>query len=300
MNKKEILSEIENFLSTIEILRSEDGCPWDRVQTPMSMRSDLVEEAFEASAAISEENPCHAKEELGDLFLNTLMVSYMFEQNKDFKISEVVGELTEKLIRRHPHVFKESEGQSQVEKKVTNSEEVLAQWNKIKDNVENRKKEHILDEVPENFPVLLRAYKLQKKAAKKGFDWDSSDLVKDKIFEEVDEIEEAQNIKNIEFKKAEEIFPENDKTVEPFTKYSTDELDSAQKNVEEEVGDLLFACVNYARHLGVNPEIALDRANRKFKKRFDFVESSMKENNLSMEYKNLDKMEEFWNIAKKQ
>ena len=136
MNKTLIVNEFLKFLETIEILRSENGCPWDKVQTPESMRGALIEEAIEASSAISEKNPCHAKEELGDLFLNTLMISYMYEQNNDFSIDSVISSLTEKLIRRHPHVFKESEGASEMKGKVSSSTQVLEQWNKIKDNVE--------------------------------------------------------------------------------------------------------------------------------------------------------------------
>ena len=298
MNKTKAVESFKKFLDTIEILRSENGCPWDKVQTPMSMRPDLIEEAFEASDAILENSPNHVKEELGDLFLNTLMVSYMFEQSGDFEVADVISELTEKLIRRHPHVFPESEGKSQVEKRVQNSEEVLNQWNKIKENVEKRKSDHILDEVPENFPVLLKAYKMQKKAAKKGFDWKESNLVVEKILEELSEVKEAENEKNLEFENAKKIFNQN-QTVEPFTKYSTKKLDDSQNHVEEEIGDLLFSVVNYARHLGVNPEIAVSRTNKKFKNRFDFVETKMKENNIPMNYEHLKEMDEFWNLAKR-
>lgn len=299
MNKKEALAAFEKFLDTIETLRSPEGCPWDKVQTPMSMRRDLIEEAIEASAAISENNPEHAKEELGDIFLNTLMVSYMYEQSGDFKIGEVIGELTEKLIRRHPHVFKDSSGKSQMEGNVKSSEEVLKQWDKIKDNVEGRKMLHILDEVPENFPVMLRAFKLQKKAAKKGFDWKEKEPVIEKIREELEEVQEAAVLVDSETEKAGKLFASPDQHVEPFTTVSTPELDSRQKDLEGEVGDLLFAVVNYARHLGVNPEVALDRTNRKFKKRFDFVETKMEENKIPMDLDHLKEMDVYWDEAKK-
>lgn len=299
MNKTLIVNEFLKFLETIEILRSENGCPWDKVQTPESMRGALIEEAIEASSAISEKNPCHAKEELGDLFLNTLMISYMYEQNNDFSVDSVISSLTEKLIRRHPHVFKESEGASEMKGKVSSSTQVLEQWNKIKDNVEARKKNHILDEVPENFPLLLRAYKLQKKASKKGFDWKETDCVIQKILEELNEVKEVEKIKRDAFSDALKKFPEDDKTVEPFTLYSTEALDEAQKNLEDEVGDLLFSVVNYSRHLGVNPEVALDKANRKFKKRFDYVETQMEENNIPWDDEHIDEREKFWEAAKK-
>lgn len=275
--------------NVVKILRCPEGCPWDKEQTPLSMRRDLIEETFEAVDAITQEDPFHAKEELGDVMLNATMISYMYEQKGDFSVAEVLNELAEKLIRRHPHVFPESEGSVCANTPVTNGEQVLNQWDRIKENLEGRKTECILDEVPQGFPPLLKAYKMQKKAAKKGFDWDNVEDVKAKITEELAEVEEARL-------KVNELLKNQDAHV--FEMKSSKEADEAQKELEGEIGDLLFAVVNYARHLGVDPETALNATNTKFHKRFSYVQKKMEENEIPMIQENLSKMDEFWNEAK--
>lgn len=275
--------------NVVKILRCPEGCPWDKEQTPLSMRRDLIEETFEAIDAITQEDPFHAKEELGDVMLNATMISYMYEQKGDFSVAEVLNELSEKLIRRHPHVFPESEGSVCANTPVKNGEQVLNQWDRIKENLEGRKTECILDEVPQGFPPLLKAYKMQKKAAKKGFDWDNVEDVKAKITEELAEVEEARL-------KVNELLKNQD--VHVFEMKSSKEADEAQKDLEGEIGDLLFAVVNYARHLGVDPETALNATNTKFHKRFSYVQKKMEENEIPMIQENLSKMDEFWNEAK--
>lgn len=275
--------------NVVKILRCPEGCPWDKEQTPLSMRRDLIEETFEAIDAITQEDPFHAKEELGDVMLNATMISYMYEQKGDFSVAEVLNELAEKLIRRHPHVFPESEGSVCANTPVKNGEQVLNQWDRIKENLEGRKTECILDEVPQGFPPLLKAYKMQKKAAKKGFDWDNVEDVKAKITEELAEVEEARL-------KVNELLKNQDAHV--FEMKSSKEADEAQKELEGEIGDLLFAVVNYARHLGVDPETALNATNTKFHKRFSYVQKKMEENEIPMIQENLSKMDEFWNEAK--
>ena len=275
--------------NVVKILRCPEGCPWDKEQTPLSMRCDLIEETFEAIDAITQEDSFHAKEELGDVMLNATMISYMYEQKGDFSVAEVLNELAEKLIRRHPHVFPESEGSVCANTPVKNGEQVLNQWDRIKENVEGRKTECILDEVPQGFPPLLKAYKMQKKAAKKGFDWDNVEDVKAKITEELAEVEEARL-------KVNELLKNQD--VHVFEMKSSKEADEAQKELEGEIGDLLFAVVNYARHLGVDPETALNATNTKFHKRFSYVQKKMEENEIPMIQENLSKMDEFWNEAK--
>ena len=264
----------------IRILRAPGGCPWDREQTPLTMRRDLIEEVFEAVDAISSCDAAHAKEELGDVFLNTTMMSYMFRQELDkggegWTLEEELNELVEKLIRRHPHVFEQSEGKVVATAPVNNSQEVLAQWDKIKEKVEGREQKSILDEVPQGFPPLLRAYKMQKKAAKKGFDWPSLEPTRAKILEELKEVDEAA------------------------ADFNADNSQAKQLHLEEEVGDLFFAAVNYARKLGVDPEVALNSANKKFYKRFSYVEQKCAEQGVEMVQENLDKMDEFWNEAKR-
>lgn len=275
--------------NVVKILRCPEGCPWDKEQTPLSIRRDLIEETFEAVDAITQEDSFHAKEELGDVMLNATMISYMYEQKGDFSVAEVLNELSEKLIRRHPHVFPESEGSVCANTPVKNGEQVLNQWDRIKENLEGRKTECILDEVPQGFPPLLKAYKMQKKAAKKGFDWDNVEDVKAKITEELAEVEEARL-------KVNELLKNQD--VHVFEMKSSKEADEAQKELEGEIGDLLFAVVNYARHLGVDPETALNATNTKFHKRFSYVQKKMEENEIPMIQENLSKMDEFWNEAK--
>ncbi|MCR5045451.1 MAG: nucleoside triphosphate pyrophosphohydrolase [Treponema sp.] len=265
----------------IRILRAPGGCPWDREQNPMSMRRDLIEEVFEAVDAISSGDAPHAKEELGDVFLNTTMISYMYRQqlengNDGWTLEDELNELVEKLIRRHPHVFTQSEGKAVAEGPVNTSKEVLAQWDKIKEKVEGREKNSILDEVPQGFPPLLRAYKMQKKAAKKGFDWPSLEPTRQKILEELKEVDEAA------------------------ADFQKDKSQENQVHLEEEIGDLFFAAVNYARKLGVDPEIAMNAANKKFYKRFSYVEEKCREENVEMVQDNLSQMDKFWDQAKKE
>ncbi|MCR5606345.1 MAG: nucleoside triphosphate pyrophosphohydrolase, partial [Treponema sp.] len=267
----------ERLYQTIRTLRAEGGCPWDRDQTALSMRRDLMEEAFEAIDAITAQDKEHTKEELGDVMLNATMIAYMHEQEGYFTVADSLNELTDKLIRRHPHVFKDSEGKSEEHgKKAETSEEVLNQWDRIKQNVEGRKGKSILDEVPEGFPPLLKAYKMLKKAGKKNFQWTNLDEVKAKVKEEWSEVQEAEsNVKSISQGKA-------------FTvKDGSKELNEAQLHLEEEIGDLFMALVNYSRYLDVDPTIAMERACRKFYKRFSKVERTMEENSIPMDKEHL-------------
>lgn len=287
----------ERFLNVIKCLRAKDGCPWDIKQTPLSMRTDLAEETFEAIDAISQEDVSHAKEELGDVLLNTLLISYMYEQNHDFTIEDAINEVAQKIIRRHPHVFHASEGSVCADGNVKNAQEVLVQWDKIKETVEGRGgSKSILDEVPKGFPPLLKAYKMQKKAAKKGFDWNELPPVKAKILEELAEVEQARQA----VEKAENEALKIDSEAKAFSTNSTQNLDKSRLALEEETGDLLFAVVNYSRHLGIDPGIALSRANQKFYRRFAFVEQAMKEKGLTMEQQNFKEMDSLWDLAKQQ
>ncbi len=298
LKKTEIIKKISKtaaayfrLYETIGTLRAPGGCPWDRDQTPLSMRKNLVEEAFEAVDAITQEDSLHVKEELGDVILNASMIAYMYEQQNDFGIDEVLNELVEKLIRRHPHVFPKSEGKICMNTSVKNSEEVITQWDAIKSKVEGRSSNKtILDEVPSGFPPLLKAFKMQKKASKKNFDWQKLDSVYNKIQEELEEVQQAvQTVNKINS-------PEN--TEKSFTNFSTTNKNNAQIHLEEEIGDLLFTIVNYSRHLGVDPSLALNNSNQKFYNRFSFVEQKMKSENIQMNKEHLAEMKNFWNEAK--
>ena len=179
-----------NRLSEImEMLRSENGCPWDKEQNPQTLRSTFIEETFEAIDAISEDDADHVKEELGDVFFNLVFISRCYEESGFFGSEDCLNEICEKLIRRHPHVFGSVNG-------IYTSDEVHNQWEKIKETVEGRKSDSVLDSVPKSFPPLLKAYKLLKKAAKSGFDWRKSEDFYSKIFEEIDEVREAESEKD--------------------------------------------------------------------------------------------------------
>jgi len=251
-------------------LRGPGGCPWDLEQTPLTLRGDLIEETYECVEAIDEQNPLHVKEELGDLFLLVTMLAYMHEQEGHFTVTEVLQELSEKLIRRHPHVF---ETGINAEGSTLTSEEVLRNWAKIKVEQEGRKpKDSALDEVSRGLPPLDRAWKLQKKAAKVGFDWPDTAGVIAKIKEELCETETAiANAASV-----------TDNTA-----------------LESELGDLLFSVVNLCRFFKIEPSVALQRTNIKFTERFKHVEKRMKETGQEMNAKNLEVMDKYWNEAKK-
>jgi len=252
-------SAFQALYETIVKLRSPDGCKWDREQTPSTLRGDLVEETYECLEAIDENDPDHIAEELGDLFLLAAMISYMHEQEGKFSVADVLTKVNEKLIRRHPHVFGEV--------KVKDSDEILQNWARIKVEQEGRKpKDSILDEVSSGLPPMDRACKLQKKAAKAGFDWSDMDGVIEKIIEEIDEVKDA--------------YGQNSGIL------------------EEELGDLLFSAINLCRFLKVEPSTALRRTNVKFSERFKYVEKKMKETGKDMKKENIDTMEKFWNEAK--
>ena len=251
---------------TIRRLRAPGGCPWDREQTPETLRETLIEEAYETVEAITEGDADHVCEELGDVFLNAVMLSYMYEQQESFTVTDVLETVSDKLIRRHPHVFGETDGYAGPGsgKETDTPEKVLDQWEQIKQKVEGRKGSSALDGVSMGLPSLERAKKLQKRASKCGFDWEHSDDVWPKVDEELAELREAAAGGNPE-------------------------------RIEEELGDVLFSLVNIARHLKVDPGVALTRTNAKFVKRFTHVESSMKEAGLPMDKGHLADMDRFWN-----
>ena len=270
-------------------LRAPDGCPWDREQTPRSMRSAIVEEAYELVEAIDELDPAHTAEEAGDLLLNILMVAYMHEESGDFSVAGSLGLIAEKLVRRHPHVFGDAEADT--------SEKVLAQWAEIKEKVEGRpKKDSILDEVSKALPTLERAWKLQKKAAKAGFDWPDSEGPWAKAHEELDEIHEAVLAAEADAARRAAAKATAPAGAAPASAADLDE--GPDPRLEEEIGDLLFSIVNVSRAHGVDPSLALARANEKFTRRFRHVERRMAEEGLEMKSGALAAMDAFWDEAK--
>ena len=300
-------SSYKNLYKIIKTLRAPGGCPWDREQTPLTLRTTLLEETYEALEAINEayenapvssESPfsspatvipaassaeacIHAKEELGDVMLNVSMIAYMFEQEGAFTVSDVLDSVCEKLVRRHPHVFPESSGKSAVLGETKTAEQVLTQWEAIKQKVEGRAGKSILDEVSKGLEPLTRAYKMQKKAAKKGFDWSDISAVRAKVFEEIAELDEAIA------------------AADTHADNGASGSETDMRHSEEEFGDILFALVNWARHLHIDPAVALERANAKFRKRFTYVENECRDRGIEMKKENLQAMDALWDEAKR-
>jgi tetrapyrrole methylase family protein / MazG family protein len=250
--------------SIVARLRAPDGCPWDREQSPESLRGSVVEEAYELVEAIDEDDAPHVAEEAGDLFLLATMICYMHEEKGAFSVADSLTAIGDKLVRRHPHVFGEAKAET--------PDAVLKQWDEIKEKVEGRRrKDSLLDAVSRAMPPLERAYKLQKKAAKAGFDWARRDEVWAKAREELLEAEQA---------------------CEALA------LCGDRSALEEELGDLLFSAVNLSRFLDVDPAIALHSANEKFSRRFRQVEKRMAESGLPIAAENMAVMDGYWEEAK--
>jgi tetrapyrrole methylase family protein/MazG family protein len=275
----------KGLYETVVRLRGEGGCPWDREQTPESLRGDLIEETYECIEAIDEKDSGHIREELGDIFLLVTMLSYMHEQEGLFTVAETLEGITEKLIRRHPHVFGET--------KVRDSAEVLRNWARIKVEEEGRRpKDSALDEVSTALPPLDRAWKLQKKAAKAGFDWPDLGGVLGKLEEELAEVKEALLQKP-------GTSPKGDCPGGPCaTEDPARDAGEQARRIEEELGDLLFSAVNLCRFLKVEPSVALQRTNAKFVSRFKYVERQMKKAGTEMLPENLSAMDRYWEEAK--
>ncbi|WP_134702201.1 nucleoside triphosphate pyrophosphohydrolase [Ammoniphilus sp. YIM 78166] len=246
----------------IAILRSPEGCPWDREQTHQSIRKHLIEETYEVLETIDDDDPEAMCEEMGDLLMQVMLHSQIAEDEGDFTIEDVIEVLNEKLIRRHPHVFGEREADT--------SEQVVKNWDQIKAEEKKAKgletvKASLLDGIPRDLPALMTAFAISKKASKVGFDWERVEDVYAKIEEELEEIKQAKN----------------------------------DEEIKAELGDLLFAVANLARFIKVDPEEALALTNRKFKSRFQYIEQRLKERNKSVEDSSLDEMEALWQEAKK-
>lgn len=260
-----IQNKFNEFVELVKRLRKE--CPWDREQTNDSIKSATIEEAYEVVEAIDKKDFVELKKELGDLLLHVVFHTVIAEEQNRFKIDDVIESIQEKLIRRHPHVFGTTE--------VSGSEEVKKNWEKIK---LEEGRDSILEGVPHYLPALQRAHRLQEKAAKVGFDWENKEDVWEKVIEEIKEMHEIEELKK--------------------NSESKEKSDLLTKKLEEEVGDVFFAMVNYARFLGINPEEALRVTNNKFIKRFQYIEEKIKESGRSVSDSNLEEMDKFWNESK--
>ena len=252
----ESLKAFERLHEIVEELRQK--CPWDRVQTKESLRHLTIEETYELADAILKNDYEEIKVELGDLLLHVLFYTSLAAEKQKFTLEDVITSLNEKLIRRHPHIY----GPDAVD----SPEEVAVNWELIKaqENKGKKKKKYTLDGVPQHLPSLIKAMRMQEKAANVGFDWDHEDDVWDKVKEELLEFETA----------------------------------AEGEEKEAEMGDLLFSLVNYCRFKGINPEDALAKTNRKFKSRFEYVEQQAEAQQRALTDMKLPEMEELWQEAK--
>lgn len=254
--------EISRLLEIMKRLRDpKDGCPWDIEQTYETIAPYTIEEAYEVSDAIDQGNWHELEGELGDLLLQVIYFTQIGSEDGHFSFESVVKNVSDKMIRRHPHVFGDK-------KQYKSSDQQIRDWEKIKEQERSKNTlSKTLDGIAGNLPALTYATKLQKRAARVGFDWPDISGVTDKISEEIDELNEARNELSFE----------------------------AQ---EEEYGDLMFVMVNFARHLRIDPEKALRGANKKFKKRFEQVEKELALIGKTPNQSDLSEMDNLWNIVK--
>jgi MazG family protein len=264
-------SEFERLCQIVARLRAPGGCPWDREQTNESILPQLIEEAYELAGAIRTNDLANFREELGDLLLHIVMHAEIARESGQFSVEDVVKEVSEKLIRRHPHVFGESDARD--------TGAVLKQWEAIKR--EEKKDSHYLANLPDALPALIRAQKAQKKVARVNFDW--SDL-KDVIAKVDEELGEAKDALKGWHK--------------PTAGGST--ANSGSVEVENEIGDLLFAVVNLARKCDIDAETALQKATDKFRKRFNRLEDELKAQGKQLGEADLPELDAIWERIKKQ
>ena len=252
------MSSIATLLETMRMLRDKDnGCPWDIEQTLESLSPCVIEEAYEVSDAIAKKDYVNLKEELGDVLLQVIFQAEIANELKLFNFDEIVDTLNKKLIRRHPHVFKDAP-------KPLSAQEQTQAWDAIKAQEKNPEDtSNTFGDIPASLPPILKAKKIQKKASKKGFDWKASIDVIEKVEEELKELKlEIQQNNN--------------------------------ENIKDELGDLLFSIVNLSRHLELDASEAINQANHKFVKRFRLMEAEISKDNQEIDNLTSDELEEFW------
>ena len=262
-NKFEIKDryDIGDLLEIIKVLRAPGGCPWDAEQTHTSIKKNFIEETYEVVEAINKNNSDMLREELGDVLLQIVMHTEMEREQGGFCFEDVVDEVVKKLVARHPHVFGDVVAE--------NSSQALESWNEAKSRLKGEKnKTQSMQSVPRELPALMRAQKVQHKASKAGFDWQSADGAFDKLYEEINELKIAMN--------------QGDSSL-----------------IEDEFGDVLFSCVNIARFINVDSEEALTKSTDKFISRFTLVEQMAAEKGIDMKSSSLQVLDELWDNAKK-
>ncbi|SHE76892.1 tetrapyrrole methylase family protein / MazG family protein [Caldanaerobius fijiensis DSM 17918] len=249
-----------DLIKIMEKLRSDSGCPWDKEQTHETLRQYLIEECYEVIEAINKKDPAKLQEELGDVLFQVVFHSRIAEESGLFNINDVIDGVCSKMILRHPHIFSNI--------KVKSTDEVLNNWDAIKKDEKGYTSiTEVLRDIPKELPALMRSYKVQHKAAKVGFDWDDVDKALDKLYEEIEELKEVYKSGN-------------------------------REKIQEEMGDVLFACVNVSRFLKVEPELALASTIEKFIERFSYIETKAVEMGKMMQDMSLSEMDELWNEAK--
>jgi tetrapyrrole methylase family protein/MazG family protein len=272
----------KTFADLVELmdrLRSPGGCPWDREQTYATLAPMLLEEAYEAFDALEEARlgrPDDLREELGDLLFQITFFARVAQERGEFNIDDVIDEVHAKMVRRHPHVFGDTEA--------GDSAEVLRNWEAIKAEEKRAagkspggtENASILDGVSTKAPALMEAHQISTKVARVGFDWKDVEQIFDKMHEELDELREA------------------------ISAHATTNDEADHTHVREEIGDLLFVITNIARRLNVEPEAALKLSNRKFRKRFGYIEKKLRERGLKFDETTIDDLEELWQEAKKE
>ena len=253
--------DVNDLIDIVEILRSPEGCPWDREQDHKSIRRDFLEETYEVIEAINKDDKDMLMEELGDVLLQVVFHTQIEREKGAFELSNVADGICKKMIERHPHVFGDVNAET--------SEQVLENWDVIKKRTKQQKSQtESMLSIPREFPALMRADKVQKKASKVGFDWDNADGAFDKISEELLELKQAYKEGN-------------------------------QENIHEELGDLLFSVVNVSRFVKVDSEEALTNSTDKFIDRFNKVEKMAAEQGLDMKNTDLATLDKLWDLAKK-
>lgn len=259
--EKFLYKEFSQLRQIIAELRGPNGCPWDKKQTHESLRKYLLEESYELIEAINEGDIDHIIEELGDVLLQVMLHSQIGEDEGYFSIDDVLEGISDKMIRRHPHVFGEEQADS--------VEDVMKHWQNAKKQEAKTDRESVLEGINSALPNLMQAYELQKRAAKIGFDWPNVEGAWEKVKEEILEFqEELKEVNNNE-------------------------------QIESEFGDILFSLVNIARFYKVDPELAIFRTNKKFIQRFSYIEERVKESGKEWSQMNLEELDQFWNEAKK-
>ncbi len=251
---------LSGLVALMARLRSPDGCPWDRKQTPESLKPFLIEECYEVIDALDEGTPDKVKEELGDLLFQIIFHARIAEERGQFTINDVISANIEKMTRRHPHVFGDA--------RLSTDREVLANWEEIKKSEKGyEERKSVLEGVPRHLPSLLRAHSLQERAARVGFDWSRIDEALPKLDEEIAEFKESLDSKDA-------------------------------TGIEEELGDIFFMLVNISRFLGVNPEDALRKTISKFIQRFRYIEEHAADAGRSLDEMTLNEMELLWQESK--